>query len=120
MSYITPFKHALHGLGHVYANERSFRLQCLATVVVLSAGLVVHLETWEFVLVILLCCSVLTLEVLNSAVEVVLDILKPRLSAQVGVAKDIMAGAVFLASVCSAIVGVLLFTPHILELIALI
>ncbi len=120
LSYTTPFVHALHGLRHVYQHERSFRIQSAVAVCVLMAGLVIRLDTWEYILLVLLCISVLTLEVLNSAVEVVLDILKPRLSAQVGVAKDIMAGAVLLVSVCSAVIGAILFFPHILELLSVI
>jgi undecaprenol kinase len=115
-SYSASVQHAIHGLRHVYTHERSFRIQCRVAVVVLLAGLVVQFDVWEYILILLLCASVLTLEVLNSAVELVLDVLKPRLSAQVGVVKDMMAGAVLLVSLCSAVVGFLLFLPHVLEL----
>jgi len=117
-SYRTSFGHAIHGLRHVYTHERSFRVQCRMAVVVLLLGLLVQFEVWEYILILLLCASVLTLEVLNSAVELVLDVLKPRLSAQVGVVKDMMAGAVLLVSLCSAVVGCILFFPHVLELLA--
>lgn len=109
-------QYAIRGLQHVYVHERNFRFQCFVTVFVVLAAIFFRFDTWEFVLITLLSVSVLTLEVLNSAVEVVLDILKPRLSGQVGIAKDIMAGAVLLVSLCSFFVGVVLFYPHVLEL----
>ncbi len=114
--YSGSFRHAIHGLQHIYTHERSFRIQCRIALLVLFAGLIVGLDVWEYILVLLLCSSVLTLEVINSAVELVLDVLKPRFSAQVGVVKDMMAGAVLLVSVCSAVIGFLLFFPHMLEL----
>ncbi len=117
LSYLTSFRHAIHGLRYVYMHERSFRIQCRVAVIVLMFGLLVDFDVWEYILLLLLCASVLTLEVFNSAVELVLDVLKPRFSAQVGVVKDMMAGAVFLASICSAVVGCLLFVPHVLEMI---
>lgn len=119
-SFVTSCQYALRGLHYVYQHERSFRMQCMVALCALVGTVLFRFDIWECVLVLLLCASVLTLEVLNSAVEVVLDILKPRLSAQVGVAKDIMAGAVLLVSLCSAIVGLIVFVPHILELLSVI
>lgn len=120
LSFFTSLKYALQGLKYVYQRERNFRVQCVVAIFVLGGTVFFQFDTWEYILIILLCTSVLTLEILNSAVEVMLDILKPRLSAQVEVAKDIMAGAVFLVSLCSGIVGLILFAPHILELCSVI
>jgi diacylglycerol kinase len=116
-SFWQSTQHALHGIIYVYTHERSFRLQCFVAVCILLSAVLFGFEMWEYIVLVLVCASVLTLEVLNSALEVVLDILKPRLSAQVGVAKDIMAGAVMLASFCSVIIGGILFFPHVLEIL---
>lgn len=117
-SFFQSCRHAIHGLVYVYIHERSFRLQCFVALCVLVSAALLGFEMWEYIVLVVVCASVLTLEVLNSAVEVMLDILKPRLSAQVGVAKDIMAGAVLLVSFCSAIIGGILFFPHVLEILS--
>jgi diacylglycerol kinase len=115
--FFSSFKFAIRGLIYVFKHERSFRLQCLVAVLVIFGTWFFNLAVWETILILLLVASVLTLEVLNSAFEVVLDVFKPRLYEHAGVAKDCMAGAVLLASLFSFFIGVYLFLPHILELL---
>lgn len=71
------------------------------------------------IVILLLVLSVLILELLNSALEKFLDILKPRLQLHVARVKDIMAAMVLLASIGALVIGGMIFLPYIIEIIRL-
>lgn len=75
------------------------------------------LTTVERALLILVTASVLVLEIVNSVVERIIDILKPRIHHYVEEIKDITAAAVLVASFSAAIVGLLIFWPHIATIV---
>ena len=60
------------------------------------------------------------MEIVNSAVERVTDILKPRIHSYVKEIKDIMAAAVMLSSIGAVLVGLLIFGPHLLAMFQLV
>ena len=111
------FAAAWRGLKHAFRNEQNFRLQILAAILVLIAAFIFPLKNWEFILVILLLTLVLTMELLNTALEYFTDLLKPRLHHYVLAIKDIMAAAVFLSSLGALIIGLIIFLPHFIGLL---
>ena len=111
------FREASKGIAHVFVNEQNFRLQIYTTVLVLFFIWLFKLSRSEMIVVFLLILLVLILELLNTAVEKLSDVLKPRLSTQIGLVKEIMAGMVFLSSLGALIIGLIIFWPHVVELI---
>ena len=110
--FFKSLKHALRGLADLFWAEQNFRIQVLAGVVVVALAVVLELQTWERILLLLLTSFVLILEILNSIIERVADAVQPRLSPMVREVKDMMAGAVLICAVVSAIVGgVILYAP---------
>ena len=107
------FRYACRGLGHVFASELSFRLQVLAGVAVIVLMMIFPLALWQRVMLLVLIASVLVLEVINTIFERIVDAFKPRIHPVVGEIKDMMAAAVLLASLVSAIVGLLIFLPYV-------
>ena len=109
----SSFRYALKGLRYVFEHEQSFRIQLVAAIVVL--GLIVALDVTrrDTVLLFLVIGLVLTLEILNSAVEVIVDLLKPRMHLYAQVIKDLMAAAVLLASFVALLIGVFVFVPYV-------
>ncbi len=110
-------QYALRGILYTYRHERNFRIQFFVGVVVLIAAFVLHMRSYEKIILAMMIAFVLVLELLNTTIEMFLDLLKPRLSPQVELVKDIMAGAVLLASIGSIIVGSIIFIPYIIEFI---
>ena len=110
---LNSFKYALRGLYRVVLTGFTFRVQLLAGVVVIVFMIAYPLVLWERIILILLIGAVLTLEVINSIFERIVDTFKPRIHPVVGEIKDMMAAAVLLTSIVSAIVGLLIFWPHI-------
>ena len=112
---IGSFKDAGHGLRYAFSREQNFRLQIFVAFIVLVCMVVFPLKNWEIILLILLVMMVLTMELLNTAMEQFSDLLKPRLHDYVFVIKDIMAAAVLITSIGSGIVGLIILLPYFLS-----
>ncbi len=110
---VKSIRYALRGLANVFRSEQNFRLQVLAAIVVVVGMLAFPLPLWQRVILILLIAAVLVLEVINTVFERIVDGFKPRIHPVVGEIKDMMAAAVFLVSVVSAIIGILIFWPYV-------
>lgn len=113
---VRSFKHAFRGLALAYQTERSFRLQVLAACVVLAVIIIVPLELWERSILLLVTMFVLVLELLNSSLERLVDLAKPRLHAYAGDIKDLMAGGVLIAALFALVLGLLILGPKLADL----
>lgn len=110
------FKDAWRGLTTAFKSEQNFRIQIMVSLVVAGLALYFPLRVWEAILIILLVGWVLTMELLNTAFEYFIDLLKPRLHHYVYAIKDIMAAAVLVSSLVSVAIGFIIFFPHFLNL----
>lgn len=116
MSRLTKsFVHAARGLGYTFAHEGNFRVHTAAALVVMALGACLRVSALQWTALIVVMGMVMTLELVNTAVEKLLDSVHPRLHATVGLAKDILAGAVLLAAAAAVVVGGLIFIPYFLE-----
>lgn len=104
------------GLRFAFKNEQNFRLQIFISALVAAAVCYFPLRVWEMILLILLVVMVLTMELLNTALEYYADLLKPRLHHYVRAIKDIMAAAVLLTSLGALAIGLIIFLPHLINL----
>ncbi|HTK04225.1 MAG TPA: diacylglycerol kinase [Candidatus Eisenbacteria bacterium] len=111
-------RYAAKGIAVVAREEQSFRLQLVGAVAVTIMMFVLDLRTPEKALLTLAMVLVLVLELVNSIFERMVDILKPRIHHYVEDIKDIMAGTVLIASVGALLIGVLIFWPYFVRLIA--
>lgn len=111
------FYNAGRGLKQVFKTEQNFRLQVAAGIVVIGLIIYFPLKIWEIVVVVLLMAAVLTMELLNTALEYFTDLLKPRLHHYVSTIKDIMAAAVLVTALSALIVGLIIFLPYFLVLV---
>lgn len=107
------FRAAWRGLLLAFKSERTFRVMIALGLLVLAAVAVLPLAPFERLLLLLLTGFVLVLELLNSMVERLADLLKPRLSVYVGEVKDLMAGAVLMASFFALLIAAFILFPHL-------
>ena len=105
-------KYASHGIK-MALKENSFRFQILVAIAVLILASILPISTLELVALILIIIFVLVLEVLNTIIEHLTDMVKPRLHHYVGIIKDLMAAAVLIASIGAAAIGIIIFLPHL-------
>lgn len=114
--FLESFSHAWRGLLLAFRTERSFRIQIGVALLVLLACILLPLAAWERASLILATASVLVLELLNSMVERLTDLVKPRIHTYVHDIKDLMAAAVLLASGFAAALGFVILLPHLGEI----
>lgn len=102
------FRVAFAGIGAVWHTSGNFRLEVAIGVLALSLSLVLRTGV---VPVLIMCALVLSLELINSAIEAAVDLISPELHPLAKVAKDAAAGAVLVAALLSVVVGVWLLGP---------
>lgn len=109
--FIKRFKFAFDGLRSAIA-EQVFAIFCVIALAVIVLMFIFKLPLFEKIILILTVTFVMTLELINSRIERILDILQPHHDPKVKVIKDISAAAVLLASLGAAIIGFLIFWPY--------
>ncbi len=110
--FLTSLKKAFLGLWYVTKTQNNFRIQICGLSVVVLMGIVIRLNLWEWIFLLASMVSVLVLEIINTAFEKLLDVIKPRLDERVGVIKDMMAAAVLLVSGGAFLVCLVIFLPR--------
>ena len=108
------FKVAFRGFGLVIKEEQTFRIQVLAAILVVFFMFYFPLSPSERTILILAIVLVLSLELINSQIERILDLLQPNFDPKIRRIKDLSASAVLLVSIGSFFVGLLIFLPHVL------
>ena len=109
------FTYAFRGLGKTLKEEQNLQIQSIVGLVVIILGWYFRIEVEEWLILIVVIGLVILMELVNSAVERITDVLKPRLDSYVKEIKDIMAAAVMLASVIAVTVGLIIFLPYLTQ-----
>ena len=107
------FIYAAKGIKTVWKEEQNFRFHSVVAILVLLLAVVLRVQKIEFIILILVISSVLTLELVNTMFERLIDILKPRVHDYSKVIKNISSGIVFLVAITSVVVGIIIFYPYI-------
>jgi diacylglycerol kinase (ATP) len=106
-------KYALRGIRIMIVSQRNAWIHLVATIGVLTAGVLLRLSWPEWCWIVLAIVSVWTAEALNTAFEFLTDVASPGFHPVAGQAKDVAAGAVLLAAVGASVIGVLVFGPKL-------
>jgi len=106
------FACAFSGIVKACAIEKHMRFHILIAIAVLVISLICRIAVWEWVAVILCMALVLGAELINSAVEAVVDLVSPEKHPLAAYAKDAAAGGVLVAALAAAVVGLIIFLPR--------
>jgi len=109
-------RHAIDGIVYAVSRERNFRIEIVVAFFVVVFILVFKVKNWEAIILILMMMWVLILELINTVLERVVDILKPRIHPYARLIKDLMAAVVLISSIVALIVGIIIFYPYIRDL----
>ena len=112
------FVHAARGLRYAINFERNFRIELVMACFVAGLISIFKVKSWEAIVLILMITWVLAIELLNTVLERVVDILKPRIHPYARLIKDIMAAVVLISSVAAFVIGLIIFLPYFAELFA--
>ncbi len=110
---IASFAHALRGLGEAIRTQTNARIHMVASTLVVALGLGLGISALEWAAVISAIALVWMAELLNTAIEILCDIIQPEYSEKVKRAKDVAAAAVLAAAIGAALIGALVFLPYL-------
>ena len=113
---LQSFGYALEGLGYAFKTVKNMRYHLLFTLLVTIGGIIFHISRMEYLICLVFIALVVSLELVNTAIEEAVDLASPEIHILAKRAKDVAAGAVLFASVIAFIVGCAIFLPKILGL----
>jgi diacylglycerol kinase len=114
---VNAFRCAFVGFGYALRTQRNLQIHLAIGAAVGIAGFLFGLSKYEWCLIVLCIGLTWTAELLNTSVEVLVDLLSPEYHERARVAKDVAAAAVLSSSIAAAVVGLLVFG---LKLVALL
>ncbi|MDD3221338.1 MAG: diacylglycerol kinase family protein [Clostridia bacterium] len=109
------FGYAFEGIFAGIKKERNMKIHCLAMVLVLIAGAIFQLSPMKWCLCFVLFGLVMALELVNTSIEAVVDMVTEEQRPLAKLAKDTAAGAVLIAAIMAAVVGFIIFIPELME-----
>lgn len=115
----SSFRYALEGIATSFKTQRHLRFHCAAAVIVIAAAIVLSLPVRDLALLLLVIALVISLELVNTAIEAVVDLAAPEWHRLGKIAKDAAAGAVLVAAVFAVAIGILIFYEPVMRWLGL-
>ncbi|NJP36490.1 diacylglycerol kinase family protein [Alkalicoccus luteus] len=111
------FRYAAAGIGYTWRHEQNFRIHSLAAAIVFTAAQLLDVPLLEQAVLAAAIGAVLCLELLNTSIEHITDLIVQTYDERAKIIKDTAAGAVLVFSCTAALIGCLIFIPKIAELV---
>ena len=108
-SFIKSVQCSMNGLLHAFKTERNFKIQIICGICILLLGWVTKLSRMEWTILFLTMGFVLSMELINTCIEKIMDMVHPTYSEKVKIIKDMAAGAVWVSSLTALVIGIFLF-----------
>ena len=114
------FKYAWAGVRYAFATQRNFRIHTFIGIFAVSLGLLLEIKAMELAVIVMTCAIVMVLELLNTAIESVVDLtVKQSYHELAKIAKDCAAGAVLISAIAAVVVAACILLPPLLQRITL-
>ncbi len=113
---LRSFKNAFSGIAAAFKGGSNIRFMSVCFILIIPVSFILGLSGIEWAVVLLCCAGVISLELVNTAIEAAVDIKTLEYHPYAKKAKDVAAGAVFVFSIFSAVIGLIIFIPHIIKL----
>jgi undecaprenol kinase len=111
--FYESFKFAWSGIFQTFKTERNFQIHVFISIILFVVGFFLHFTRLEWIVVLFLIGGMLSLELMNTALEHVVDLVTKDFKPLAKAAKDAAAGAVFVYAMLSVIIGVIILSNHI-------
>ncbi len=119
MKQKNTFIHAAGGIGHAFRKEANFRIHVVILALVIALGVVLQISAIEWLFVAGCSMLVLSMELINTAIENVCNLISRDYHPLIKIIKDVSAAAVLLSAVGSIITGIIIFLPRLIHSIKL-
>ena len=111
--FLNSFKYAFQGILTSFKSERNMKVHFLIMFLVIILGLLYKISKVEWMICIILFSIVIAGELINTAIEITVDIAMPEKNEKAKKAKDVSAGAVLVLAIGAAIIGLIIFIAKI-------
>lgn len=108
-TFIGSFNNAINGLKYAFRNERNFRFHIAVAILVMLFSLFMDLSKVELLIILLTITLVMVTELINTAIEVIMNVIIKVYHPKAKIIKDVAAGAVLVSSIAAIIVAYILF-----------
>ncbi|MBE9066172.1 diacylglycerol kinase family protein [Leptolyngbya cf. ectocarpi LEGE 11479] len=114
---LTSFRYAWAGIVYAVRTQRNFRIHLAIGLVALSLGIMLHIQALEAAVVAITVSAVLVIELINTALESVVDLTVGQTYHELAkIAKDCAAGAVLIAAMAALLVAAFIYLPPLFVL----
>ena len=110
---ILSFKHAFSGILTALKEEPNLKFHFLVGFIVIIFSIILNISKVDWIIILFLIGFVISVELTNTAIEAVVDAFTDQEHPGAKLAKDISAGAVLIAAITSAVIGILIFLPYL-------
>lgn len=112
---IDTFNDAINGIIFAIKNEANMRIHILATITVLLMCLFINISKLEIMLIIVMIALVIFSELVNTAIEKIVDIVSPEYNEIAKIIKDVASGAVLVNAIASLAIAYLIFYDRLIS-----
>ena len=111
---LDSFKHAFDGIFYSLKSVKNLKIHLFFTALVLIGGFIFKINAFEWLTCLICIALVISLELLNSAVEEAVNLTTLEFNERAKHAKDLAAGAVLVSAIISFVIGLIIFLPKVI------
>ena len=108
------FGFAINGIKQCFITEQNFRIHTVAAIVAIILAVAFNIAGLEWIAILFCIALVISMEMLNTAIEKLCDVVHKEAHPVIKKVKDISAGAVLVSAIFSLVTGLIIFMPKII------
>ena len=112
--FLKSFVYSFQGIAYAFTTQLSFRVHCLATLLVICLGIYTNLTAQEWLWITAAIAIVVILELVNTSIEILVDLVSPGQNPKAGAIKDVASAAVLVGGLMALIIGLIIFVPKLI------
>lgn len=110
--FLKSFQFAFKGITIAFKEQLNLKIHAMATLLVFGLGFYFKITTTEWLVLLLTTSLVIGLELINTAIEYIVDLVSPEQNPLAGKMKDVAAGAVLTVAIGALVIGVIIFSKY--------
>lgn len=112
------FDYALQGIHYAFRSQQNVRIHLVIGIIVIAAGVFFNINPFEMGIVAVMILLVIVAEMVNTAIEMMVDLITKEHREEAKIAKDVASGMVLITALGAVIVGILIYLPYIIRSIS--
>jgi rRNA maturation RNase YbeY len=114
---LDSFRYAFDGIVYAFRTQKNIRIHLTVAILVTLLSIFLHCSSAEIAILFITMSMVISLELINTAIEATIDLVSPHSQPLAKIAKDLGAAAVLITAICSIIIGAIILGPKLITLL---